>query len=324
MNKMKSIKLVFFCVMLFLPSMALGQAQVESLDNKDFSKLKKEYDAVIKDRENLLAQMKILLQYKNEITQAKQQLSLVEQERAQWELEKETNISANKRLQSVNDHLVSKLDNLQADLFQVQSERDEMRKTLSKSKAGYIIVDDLNKKIKEQEKEISRSENNLKKMQKEVDSASDQIAKAEATADVLRNQVKEVKSKYKKSVTTNKKLENKINRLPKEYAEIARENKILLKRTALMHYNLGVFYSEKKEYTRAIPEFEKAIELNPEDPQAYFNLGLIYAEQFEDRAKAIDRFQKFLMLTKKEDQDVDWVKKYILTWQTWEGKSSSK
>ncbi|MBU1044381.1 MAG: tetratricopeptide repeat protein [Candidatus Omnitrophica bacterium] len=321
---MKSIKLVFFCVMLFLPSMALGQAQVESLDNKDFSKLKKEYDAVIKDRENLLAQMKILLQYKNEITQAKQQLSLVEQERAQWELEKETNISANKRLQSVNDHLVSKLDNLQADLFQVQSERDEMRKTLSKSKAGYIIVDDLNKKIKEQEKEISRSENNLKKMQKEVDSASDQIAKAEATADVLRNQVKEVKSKYKKSVTTNKKLENKINRLPKEYAEIARENKILLKRTALMHYNLGVFYSEKKEYTRAIPEFEKAIELNPEDPQAYFNLGLIYAEQFEDRAKAIDRFQKFLMLTKKEDQDVDWVKKYILTWQTWEGKSSSK
>ncbi|MBU1087197.1 MAG: tetratricopeptide repeat protein [Candidatus Omnitrophica bacterium] len=321
---MKSLRLVCFCVMLFLPALVFGQAQVESEGSNDFNKLKKEYEAVVKDRENLLAQMKILLQYKNEITQAKQQLSLVEQERAKWEMEKETNISANKRLQSVNDHLISKLDNLQADLFQVQSERDEMRKTLSKSKAGYIIVDDLNKKIKEQEKEISRLESNLAKMQKEVDSASDQIAKAEATADVLRNQVKEVKDKYKKSVTTNKKLEHKINRQPKEYAEIARENKILVKRTALMHYNLGVFYSEKKEYTRAIAEFEKTIELNPEDPQAYFNLGLIYAEQFEDRSKAISRFQKFLMLTKKEDQDVDWVKKYILTWQTWEGKAVSK
>jgi len=321
---MKTMRLMCFFVIVFFPAMAFGQAQVEADGNKDFKTLKLEYDAIVKDRENLVAQMKILLQYKNEITQAKQQLSQIEKERAQWELEKETQASATKRLQSLNEQLLIKVDNLQADLFQVQNERDESRKTLSKSKSGYIIVDDLNKRIKAHKKEISRLEHNIQKMKKKAGTALDKVVKAETTSDVLRDQIKEVKVKYKKAVASNKKLERKINRLPREYAEIARENKILVKRTALMHYNLGVFYSEQKEYIRAVAEFEKAIELNPEDPQSYFNLGLIHAEQFEDRGKAIGSFQKFLMLTKKEDRDVDWVKKYILTWQTWQGKKISK
>jgi tetratricopeptide (TPR) repeat protein len=317
---MKLIKLVCFCVMMFLPAVVFGQASAEPDVNKDYSALKKEYDAVVTDRENLLAQMKILLKYKNEITQAKEQLSLIETERAQWEMEKETYKSTNNRLQANNEQLMSKIDNLLADQFQMQEERDSLRATLSKSKAGYIIVDDLNRKIKEQSQEIARLENNVKQMQKDVEKSVDQVAKAEATAVVLSDQIKDITAKYKKAMGTNKKLESKLNRQPKEYAEIARENKVLIKRTALMHYNLGVFYTKSKEYNRAISEFEKSIELNPEDPQAYFNLGFIYAEYFEDRPKSIDRFQKFLLLTKKEDEDVDWVKRYILTWQTWEGK----
>lgn len=321
---MKLIKLVCICVMLLLPAVVFGQTSGEPDANKDYSTLKKEYDAVVTDRENLLSQMKILLKYKNEITQAKEQLSLIETERAQWELEKETYKSTNNRLQANNEQLVSKIDNLLADQFQLQEERDSLRSTLSKSKAGYIIVEDLNRKVKEQSQEISRLENNIKQLQKEVEKSIDKVAKAETTAVVLSDQIKEVTSKYKKALGTNKKLESKINRQPKQYAEIARENKVLIKRTALMHYNLGVFYTKSKEYNRAISEFEKSIELNPEDPQAYFNLGFIYAEYFEDRPKSIDRFQKFLLLTKKEDEDVDWVKRYILTWQTWEGKPGAK
>jgi tetratricopeptide (TPR) repeat protein len=87
-----------------------------------------------------------------------------------------------------------------------------------------------------------------------------------------------------------------------------------------MHYNLGVFYTKNKEYSRAIAEFEKALELNPDDPAAHYNLGFIYAEYLVNRPKAIQHFRKYLSIVKTEDKDVDWVKKYILTWQTWEGK----
>ncbi|MBU2221078.1 MAG: tetratricopeptide repeat protein, partial [Candidatus Omnitrophica bacterium] len=108
--------------------------------------------------------------------------------------------------------------------------------------------------------------------------------------------------------------------IPAKFAELARENKVLIKETALMHYNLGVFYTQSKEFSRATAEFEKAIELNPDDPYSHYNLGYIYAEYLGNRPKAIENFRKFLKLAKAEDKDVDWVKKYILTWQTWEGK----
>jgi tetratricopeptide (TPR) repeat protein len=43
-----------------------------------------------------------------------------------------------------------------------------------------------------------------------------------------------------------------------------------------IHNNLGVIYSEKKEYKKAIKKFERAIELNPKSADAFYNLGLVY------------------------------------------------
>ncbi len=43
----------------------------------------------------------------------------------------------------------------------------------------------------------------------------------------------------------------------------------------------------------AIPEYEKAIALNEEDPRAYGQLGLIY-EQKQELAKAVDHYKKYL------------------------------
>jgi len=87
-----------------------------------------------------------------------------------------------------------------------------------------------------------------------------------------------------------------------------------------MHYNLGVFYSKQKEYSRAVSEFEEAVKLRPDDAYSHFNLGYIYAEYLVNRPKAIEHFRHYLRLAKKDDKDLDWVKKYILTWQAWAGK----
>jgi glycosyltransferase involved in cell wall biosynthesis len=40
--------------------------------------------------------------------------------------------------------------------------------------------------------------------------------------------------------------------------------------------NLGIIYSKKGEYNKAIRKFEKAINLNPNFASAYFNLGVVY------------------------------------------------
>ena len=43
-------------------------------------------------------------------------------------------------------------------------------------------------------------------------------------------------------------LEQQVDNLPKKFSKMARENKILVKETGDMHYNLGVFYAGEMNY----------------------------------------------------------------------------
>jgi len=320
MNKSKTVKTIALLLifLISIPIVALSQTA------EDYDKLKQDYEHILHDRDNLRAQTQFLLKYKNEILKAQDEVAKVEQERSRWEMERQTLKNINKKLDAEIKLLQAQIRDLDVVQFRMEEEKEEVKKSLVKSEAGYIIVDDLKRKIKDQKAENRRLEKTIKRMETKVTKAENAQMKTEVRADILRGQIKELKDKYAKAVQNNKILVKKIERQPKEYAEIARENIVLLKRTALMHYNLGVFYTKSQQYEQAASEFEKAVELNPEDTHAYFNLGYIYAEHYANRPKAIEYFKKYLQLAKKDDKDVDWVKKYILTWQTWEGKDITK
>jgi tetratricopeptide (TPR) repeat protein len=106
-------------------------------------------------------------------------------------------------------------------------------------------------------------------------------------------------------------LENQLDNLPKRFSKMARENKILVKETGDMHYNLGVFYAKEMNYDRAIEEFKKAIDINPNDAKAHYNLGYIYAEHRQDRKKSEYYFRNFLGLAPNEP-NADAVRNYLL------------
>lgn len=44
-------------------------------------------------------------------------------------------------------------------------------------------------------------------------------------------------------------------------------------------YNLGLVYTELKEYDKAVDCFKQVIESDNMDSNSYFNLGLIYFKQ---------------------------------------------
>jgi len=56
-------------------------------------------------------------------------------------------------------------------------------------------------------------------------------------------------------------------------------------------YNLGKLYTSKKEYAKAIQSYDKAIDLAPSSPDAFFNLGFLYYGR-KDYSKAEALFLK--------------------------------
>lgn len=86
-----------------------------------------------------------------------------------------------------------------------------------------------------------------------------------------------------------------------------------------MHYNLGVFYTKEGNYQKAIKEFEAVIKANPNDADAYYNLGVIYAEYLNEEEKAIDYFSRYLELA-PNDKDADKARKYLLLQEAIKGR----
>jgi tetratricopeptide (TPR) repeat protein len=293
------------------------QSNDETVSKYEYEKLKKEYEAVVKDRDNILAQVKNLLQYKVQIKQ--------------WENKVKKLTDYNEKLKKDKEEVINKVNELEEEikkLNQLNLEKieqiDNLKKTIENMEIEYRIVSETKRRLKEAKEKVADLEKEkdsliLKNKKLEADNLE-----AKATATAYRRKIREMQEQYRQALTRNRQLEKRLEETPKKFAEMARENKILIKETALMHYNLGVFYTENKEYRRAIAEFEKALELNPNDAYAHFNLGYIYAEYMVNRSKAIEHFRHYLKLANKKDKDIDWVKKYILTWQAWEGKRPLK
>lgn len=63
---------------------------------------------------------------------------------------------------------------------------------------------------------------------------------------------------------------------------------------AAAHYQIGVSYLNDNNIQPAFVEFQKALELNPEDRDAHNAIGLLYLLKLEDYPKAIKHFKSAL------------------------------
>lgn len=291
---------------------------------------KRKYDeiadelAVVKaDRENVLAQTKTLLAGRARAQELEEEMAKVKSGVQTIEDEK-------KKLKEQNLGLKTHIRKLKDDFAKLTAERDELKATSEKLQNN-TLAQELNDKIADLQKELKSSvvvanagkaeiELALKVAEKKVDQLTVDNGKLAAAKDELAAKVEAQKNDYADAVKKNKALDQEIRQLPGKFVEISRQNKVLLQQTEGMHYNMGVFYTKHKEYDRAVAEFLKAVEIKPDDAYAHFNLGYIYAEHLVNRPRAVEHFRHFLRMAKGNDPDVNWARKYLLTWETFEGK----
>lgn len=282
-----------------------------ALKNK-LADLLKENQVMKVDRDNVLAQTKSLM---GERTRANELAASLEKANAGVaKLEKEKG--------DIQNYVAS----LKDEIRKLQEGQSQLAREKSDIQAAYDSINNesvkkgLEKQVATLTKVKNSSEGVLMNKNKEIEQLKSQRAKLEGTRDQLIAQNKEQRKTIEEAIKKNRKLETELKNLPGKFSELARQNTKLLKDTSEMHYNLGVFYTKNKEYARAVAEFEKVVEIAPDDSYAHFNLGYIYAEYLVDRPKAIEHFRKFLILAKNNDKDTEWVKKYLLTWEAYEGK----
>jgi protein O-GlcNAc transferase len=71
---------------------------------------------------------------------------------------------------------------------------------------------------------------------------------------------------------------------------------VLISPTFNRYNDLGAACAHFELYEEAILNLKKALEINPNIPEAYYNLGNIYAQKKNDQLKAIEFYQKAVAL----------------------------
>lgn len=295
----------------FVDKIVESSPKYKELDRK-YAAAAKDLETIKIDRDNILAQIKILLGEKAKARELEESLQKAKTEAS----------SAEKELRQANDQkfsLKEEVNKLQAAQAQLLKERDGLEIAYEKA-AHKVLIKELKKKNSTLQRDLNTEAAKARSLERENSRLSEQKDKLNTAKDQLTGQLNDYKKNYALAVKKNKAMESKISQTPAKFTEIARQNKVLVRQTSEMHYNLGVFYTKNKDYDRAVAEFEQCIAINPNDAPAHFNLGYIYSEYLVNRKKAMENFRHFLRLAKSDDPDVDWVKKYLLTWETYEGK----
>jgi len=300
---------------------------MNDLRNKN-STLVEAYEKIISDQGTIMEQL-------NRLRRENQRCEEIRGSYDQMTEESEAFLQENKSLEQDARILKITLDNLKLHIGELNAEKEQLSILLDEAREGENTKI---KKIREKVKnEIVTLKRNNKSLQGENNTLSKLLKEFEKKARILelknlkvgqlskdlQAQLTALDKDYADLKDENRHLAHEAAAIPKRFTDLARHNRKLVKETSYMHYNMGVSFIKAKEYKRAIKEFKKVLELDPDDAYANYNLGYIYSEHLVDRVAAIRYFKTYLVNAKNE-KDINWVKKYILTWQTWYGKEKVK
>jgi len=296
------------------------KAELKNLGDRvaaEYSKLQQDYEGLRAtnerlslDRDNLMRRIKELLGESNLARDLEVKFEKAGEDIENLEKENQELVEQNLVFKEENKDL----KDLKAELVkEKQSLSDQLKE--ERDKSGIAKLQDEIAALKNENAGLS-----TRLKQAESESVGLKLSQSQLIKDKaqLGEKLSQLTKFYDEAVLKNKRLEQRVNDLPEKYAAIAAQNKTLLRDSANMHYNLGIFYSRQKDYERSAMEFRKCLELAPSDAQAHFNLGYIYAEHLPDRQKAIEHFRYYLRYAKSGDKDIDWAKRYLITWPVWD------
>ncbi|RKY42264.1 MAG: hypothetical protein DRP80_06995, partial [Candidatus Omnitrophota bacterium] len=199
--------------------------------------------------------------------------SLLEKKKIEKQLLQEIEISKKMR---------DEIDKLQMENKKLEEENEKLRSDI----VSYLSFND---KLKDENERLKKE---IEKFQKEIKDSKKKIKSLENLRE------KRETGERKKEKEDKKEAYSKIDELKKKIKYLEEK---LKKEKALYCYNLGVAYTKAKLYKEAMEAYKKSLEINKENPEASYNLGLLYEKFKKDFLKAIHYYRKYLELKPNAD-----------------------
>jgi tetratricopeptide (TPR) repeat protein len=194
---------------------------------------------------------------------------------------------------------------LQEELSSITSSKSALEKKSEEQKRMSL---DYLKKQKE-------SNDNLERLKTEIEKRIQKISELEKGSKEAKKKLVELEKENKRltqisEFAGNVQVKKQQEHISKLEADLSNARQRMQKQEALLHYNLGVSYMKERYYDMAIDEYQKALELNPNDPDIQYNLAILYDDCSRNPKRAIEHYRKYLEL-KPDAADIDEVRGWI-------------
>ena len=275
---------------------------------QDHAALTQKFEQVSADRDNVMSQLKRAFQEQADAKAAFEQLTPVFKRTAGERLELLS------RLAPLEDQVVD-LRQTEAQLVQErQALQDELTKAQSRQQER-----ELRATLEKERGQKQQATKEYQAAQRAINELTTRLKQSQTDTTKLKTRLDSIQERYAGLMSENRTLQHRSKTLPKDVTTLAQEHEQLVKELADTHYNMGVMFAKRRDFTRAEKEFQQVVQMRPDDADAHYNLGVIYAEHLQDRDRAIKIFRKYLAL-RPDGQDASWVKQYIASWNAWEAK----
>jgi len=199
---------------------------------------------------------------------------------------------------------------------QVQDEYKKLKEDSAKEREKDLadtqkLLTQMTQATSERDKALAEAED----VKKRVLSERELSIAANDDMNVLRNDIDKLRSESKTQVaglesSYKKKVQGYETRILSLEAALDKAKKRLSAEAERYHYNLGVLYTQNKDYDQAAVEFRTALGYNPKNAQAHYNLGIIYDDYFKDKDNAEAHYRAYLELDPTSD-DADSVREWL-------------
>ncbi len=316
-------------------SAAAPSGEMQKMQN-DYAELKKKYEDLEIDRNNVLSQTKNLLQEKAKWDEMGSQLENLKKTNRVFMEQKEKLLNDNVRLKTEIAEFLQSFESLKESYQELltkqeaaEKENADLRRLLTtqvENTPQFQTLDREAKRLREEnlnlgetinllEERIKKALDRIKQDQGREVSMVRQIHEQKASLDQLRSQNGSL-------AQGNKDLNLMISQTPERVKDIAAQNQQLLKEIAEMHYNMGVFFTDNKQYPQAEKEYLRALDFDPNNLKVHYNLGYLYAEDLDKQDKAVKHLEKFLQLD-PDAKESEAIRAYIAERHVWNGTGAT-